>query len=266
MRKPGIMTPNRIIGVPAFPPGDKGTIRCFFSTNKGGADGATALDFDYRKGDNPAVERSYNAAADWFGVQASSIFVMRQVHGNTVAVIREVPEAARMRAALSVDGAVTDRPGLVLTVLTADCLPILLADKTKGVIAAVHAGWRGTVAGIARNAVKTMASVYGSAPGDIDAALGPCIGKCCYEVGPEVLRAVRAAFAFADDHIEMKAGTKGMLDLAGLNRGALAEAGLSPGKIHSADMCTYCRDDLFYSYRRQGEGTGRMLAAIMIGE
>ena len=111
-----------------------------------------------------------------------------------------------------------------------------------------------------------MEAVFGSKPGDIFAALGPCIGRCCYEVGPEVIRDVREAFPFGDDHIETKPDGKGMLDLVGLNRGALVRAGLSPDQIWSADLCTYCREDLFYSYRREGEGTGRMLAGIMIEE
>jgi len=260
------MTDNRIVGIFVPPLTDERKVRYLFSTRGGGPGEAAVLDFDHRKGDEPAVENSYRAAADWFGVATSSVFVMRQVHGDTVTVLRETPEPSRMRAAIAVDGAVTDLPGLVLTVLTADCLPILLFDRAKKVIAAVHAGWRGTVAGIAEKAVNTMTSAFGSSPGDIAAALGPCIGKCCYEVGAEVIDAARSAFAFADDYITVKTGTSGMLDLAGLNRGALITAGLSPDAIGSADLCTYCHGDLFFSYRRENEGTGRMLAGIMIEE
>jgi copper oxidase (laccase) domain-containing protein len=85
-------------------------------------------------------------------------------------------------------------------------------------------------------------------------------------VGPEVVEAARGAFGFADDHLAQKPGGKAMLDLAGLNRAALVEAGIRAGAIRSAELCTYCNDDLFHSYRRQGEGTGRMLAGIMIEE
>jgi hypothetical protein len=141
-----------------------------------------------------------------------------------------------------------------------------MADPKRRVIAAVHAGWRSTVAGITAKAVGLMADAFGCNPADIRAALGPAIGKCCFEVGPEVVGAVRDAFGFADDYIETKADGKGMLDLAGLNRKVLVEAGLPDAGISSADLCTYCRDDLFYSYRRQGELTGRMLAGIMIEE
>jgi YfiH family protein len=265
MKKPDIVKLERIVGIQVLPPGYEEKIRCLFSTRRTSAGGA-ALDFDHRKGDNSAVGESYDAAAAWFGVPASSVFVMRQVHGGDVTVIREIPEPLRMRAAITVDATVTDRPGLVLTVLTADCLPILMADRKRRVAAAVHAGWRSTAAGIAQKAVTTMAAVFGSEPGDIFAALGPCIGRCCYEVGPEVIRDVREAFPFGDDHVETKSDGKGMLDLVGLNRGALVRAGLSPDRIWSADLCTYCREDLFYSYRREGEGTGRMLAGIMIEE
>lgn len=265
MKKADVVPFGRIVGVRVQPPEEAGPIRCLFSTRKGVA-GTAALDFDHRKGDNPSVGESYDSAADWFGVTPSSVFVMRQVHGDDVIVIRDLPDPSLMRAAVPADGAVTDRPGLVLTVLTADCLPILLADPKRRVVAAVHAGWRGTVAGIARTAVETMTAAFGSDPADVLAALGPSIGRCCYEVGPEVIGAVRSAFDFADDHIKTKPGGKGMLDLVGLNRGVLARAGLPPERIRSADLCTNCRDDLFYSYRREGEGTGRMLAGIMIGE
>lgn len=265
MKKPDVVTFERIVAIQVLPAGAEGKIRCLFSTRRT-ATGGAALDFDHRKGDNPAVGESYDAAAGWFGVPVSSVFVMRQVHGGDVTVLREIPEPLRMRAAISVDATVTDRHGLVLTVLTADCLPILMSDRKRGVVAAVHAGWRSTTAGIAQKAVTTMAAVFGSEPADIFAALGPCIGRCCFEVGPEVIRDVRAAFPFGDDYIETKSDGKGMLDLAGLNRGVLVQAGLSPDHIWSAGLCTYCREDLFYSYRREGEGTGRMLAGIMIEE
>lgn len=265
MKKPDITTVSGIVGIPVAPPGAGAAIRCLFSTRNGAPGGPTALDFDHRKDDNPVVEASYRAAADWYNVPAASIFVMRQVHGGDVAVLSEPPDASAMRAAVEADAAVTDRAGLVLTVLTADCLPILLADRRSGVIGAVHAGWRSTVAGIAQKAVAAMGA-FGSAPGDIFAALGPCIGKCCFEVGPEVVGAVRETFACADDHIEARPGAKAMLDLVGLNRAALERAGVRPERIWSADLCTYCHGDLFYSYRREGEGTGRMLAGIMIEE
>ncbi len=257
---------SRIVGLSVEPVGPDGKIRRLFTTKKASAGGGSLLDFDHRKGDNRTVLESYEAAADWFGVGASSIFVMRQVHGGDIAVLRELPDPSRMRAAVAVDGVVTECGRLVLTVLTADCLPILLADPRRHVIAAVHAGWRSSVAGIARKAVETMASAFGSDPADIVAALGPAIGACCFEVGPEVVAAVREAFGFADDHIEPKTGGKGMLDLVGLNRAVLTEAGLPATGIASADLCTYCHEDLFYSYRRDGEATGRMLAGIMIEE
>jgi YfiH family protein len=251
---------------PGDPVGPGGKIRRLFTTKKATVKGGAFLDFDHRKGDHRVVRESYEAAARWFGVNPSSIFVMRQVHGSDVLVLCEVPDPSRMRAAVPVDAVVTNRKGLVLTVLTADCLPILLVDPVRGVIAAVHAGWRSSVAGIARKAVDTMASAFGAVSADISAALGPAIGKCCFEVGPEVVVAVREAFGFGGNFIEMKANGKGMLDLVGLNRAVLMEAGVNDAAIETADLCTYDNDDLFHSYRREGEGTGRMLAGIMIQE
>ncbi len=265
MDKLTISDHGRIIGISAAAPNGRGGIKCLFTTMLG-SDGKASLDFDHRKGDIPVVNESYRAAADWFGVDASSIFVMRQVHGDDITVIRERPDPSRMRAAVPADGAVTELPGLVLTVLTADCLPILLADPGKRVVAAVHAGWRSSVAGIAEKAVGVMREVFACEPADICVALGPAIGPCCFEVGPEVAEAAREAFGFADDYLVQKPGGKAMLDLAGINRAALEAVGIRAGAIRSADLCTYCHDDLFHSYRRQGEGTGRMLAGIMIEE
>jgi YfiH family protein len=238
-------------------------IKYLFTTRNGPALGGP-LDFDHRKGDDRLVTRSYETAAAYFGVPTSSIFVMRQEHGDAIAAFRSLPKPESMRAAIEVDGVVAGYPGLVLVVLTADCLPILLADTRRGVVAAVHAGWKGTVLGIAGKAARTMEVLFGSDPADIHAALGPAIGRCCYEVGPEVVAAARDAFPFAEEYLDLKGDGKAMLDLVGINRRLLSVSGVDRDRISSIDLCTKCRDDLFYSYRREGEKTGRMLSGIML--
>ena len=238
-------------------------IRYLFTTRNGPVR-VGPFDFDHRKGDNPVVKKSYGAAAAYFGVEVSRIFVMRQAHGDGVAVFRGFPDPPQVRATIEVDAVVTDLSGLVLSVLTADCLPILIADTEKRVIAAVHAGWRGTLLGIAGKAVRTMGAIFGSNPADIAAVLGPAIGRCCYEVGPEVTGAALDAFPFAGEYLELKEDGSGMLDLVGINRRLLMTTGIPRDQISSIDLCTRCRGDLFYSYRREGEGTGRMFSGVML--
>jgi hypothetical protein len=147
------------------------------------------------------------------------------------------------------DAIVTNSPGLLLEVRTADCVPILLVDPVKRVVGAVHAGWRGSVSRIAENAVKAMGSCFGCDPAGIEAAVGPAIGPCCYEVGPEVAE---------------QFGRQGRqsLDLIAWNEGILREAGVERVILTSA--CTKCHSNEFHSYRRDGDAAGRMESAIGI--
>lgn len=143
------------------------------------------------------------------------------------------------------DALISTHPGRIVSIRTADCLPILLADPRTGAVAAVHAGWRGTVAQIATATVRRM----GSRPEDILAAIGPGIGKCCYEVGADVARQFGEKDACR-------------LDLADYNRRQLENAGLKPSNIDVISACTFCNVDEFFSYRREGERAGRMISYI----
>ena len=151
------------------------------------------------------------------------------------------------------DALLENSPGAVIAVKTADCLPILLVDEQHRAIAAVHAGWRGTVAGIARRAADAMRECFGTEPRELQAALGPAIGECCYEVGPEV---------------SCHFGKQGRahVDLAQANRRQLLESGVSPERIYDAGLCTMCRPDEFHSYRRDKESAGRLFSFIGIRE
>jgi polyphenol oxidase len=149
------------------------------------------------------------------------------------------------------DALLDQTPGAALAVKTADCVPILLADERLRAIAAVHAGWRGTVAGIAQRAIECMRERFGSKPADLHAALGPAIGECCYEVGPEVAA-----------HFGRQERTH--IDLVEANRGQLLAAGLCGSRIYTAGLCTMCRADEFHSYRRDREAAGRMYSFIGI--
>jgi len=143
------------------------------------------------------------------------------------------------------DALLENTPGAVVAVKTADCIPILLVDPRSRAVAAVHAGWRGTVARIAASAVAAMRDRFGSASGDLHAAIGPGIGKCCYEVGPEV------AARFGEQG-------RAHIDLAEANRRQLLEAGVTARRIHASNLCTMSRPGEFHSFRRDKEAAGRL--------
>jgi YfiH family protein len=179
------------------------------------------------------------------------LLLMKQVHGAHVlsAPWEGTPEA---------DAATASEAGLILGVETADCLPVLLVDPRRQAVAAAHAGWRGTAAGVAGRAVQALVAA-GSAPPDLLAALGPGIGPCCYEVGDEL----RTAFGpHAEAFFRPGRRARPHLDVRGANRWQLVEAGLRPQRIHDVDECTYCREDLYHSYRREGLGGGRMISFV----
>ncbi|MFZ3342240.1 MAG: peptidoglycan editing factor PgeF [Terriglobales bacterium] len=148
------------------------------------------------------------------------------------------------------DALVSATSGIGLSVRTADCYPILLADTRTHVIAAIHAGWRGTAAGIVREVLSRMRDLYGTRPGDIVAAIGPGIGGCCYEVGEEVGR------RFGLDRA-------GRVNLASVNRQWLLNSGVPDSQIEVMGLCTYC-DPRFYSFRREKEKAGRMISYLRL--
>ena len=170
----------------------------------------------------------------------ANLATLKQIHSATCV-------AARGRAGMlgQGDALLENTLGAVVAVKTADCIPILLADERLRAVAAVHAGWRGTVAGIVARAVEAMAREFGTRPEDMHAAIGPGIGKCCYEVGPEV------AAHFGESG-------RAHIDLAEANRRQLVECGIPGQRIYVANLCTQCRADEFYSFRRDREIAGRL--------
>lgn len=188
---------------------------------------------------------------DWlvhgFGTRHSDIpsrfpnlATLKQIHSAA-----SIPAMGRCGVLGEGDALLENTPGSVVAVRTADCIPILLVDERRRAVAAVHAGWRGTVARIAPLAVGAMRDRFGSHAADLRAAIGPGIGKCCYEVGPEVA----AHF-----------GGRGRahVDLAAANRRQLEEIGIPAERIYVCDICTRCRADDFHSFRRDGDAAGRM--------
>lgn len=205
------------------------------------------------------------------GVETAAFVRMRQVHCADVYVARK-----RGRESFSArsgekdsrplfgswpeaDIAVTDDPSLAVSVRTADCVPILLADRRTGAVAAIHAGWKGTAAGAPIVAVKALTSRYGTNADDVIAAVGPSIGPCCYEVGPDLA-------AHFSSHPESSTwftrDAKPHLDLWRASRNQLARAGIPPNQIHVCELCTFDHPALFHSFRRDGKNAGRLVSAI----
>jgi YfiH family protein len=183
------------------------------------------------------------------------ITCLRQVHGDTIVdVALPAPKMAGAADALA-----TDQQGVLLGIRTADCVPVLIVDPKRRVCAAVHAGWRGTLAGIAGKAVAHLRTRYGCKPHDLYAALGPAIGRCCYEVGPEVVKAFRTSMGRRLDPFFRRREEKGCLDLRGINRLQLRDAGVSPDRTPAVGPCTACAVDRFYSYRKERNTEGRQL-------
>ena len=186
---------------------------------------------------------------------------MRQVHEAQVKLVTQpapVPPVC--------DGLVTCGKDLALVVKTADCVPILMWDSKRNVVAAVHAGWRGTVARIARNGVKSFEECFDSDPRFLHVAMGPSIGACCYEVGDSVVRAFTESDGTSEDLFTFTftpvTGGGIHLDLIEANRRQLVESGVPSGQIYSTGLCTACAGTILYSYRREGKGVGRLMGAI----
>ncbi len=244
-----------------------------FSTRRGGVSRGPyeSLNLGLSTGDDPAaVRENRRRFFGALGIEPDRTVRVRQVHGDGVLVVdrplivREGFPRVLLDEGFEYDALVTDLPGVALTVSTADCLPILLADRRRAAIAAIHAGWRGTVRGIARLAVETLRDRYGTDPGDCVAALGPCIRGCCYEVDAPVIDPLSQALPAWRDCVREKGGGRWDLDLAAANRRMLESAGLDPAAVHDAALCTRCRRDQFYSYRDQGPQTGRMMNTILL--
>ena len=207
-------------------------------------------------------------AAASVGADLPQVMRLRQVHGRKVRILRKGAIDAEDHAARpEADAMVSDAPGLVLAVQVADCVPILMANRTGSVVAAVHAGWRGTAAGIARQAIRTLNEVFGCRAEDLIVALGPSIAPCCYEVGPELLDVFREQGA-SDGQLgrwfNRTAAGSLRLDVAAANIEQISDAGVLREQIFYVGLCTKTHEDWFDSYRAAGPHAGRMAGLIRV--
>lgn len=190
---------------------------------------------------------------------------VRQVHG-TEALILDRPVEAGATFHGGWDALLTNQPGVLLTVRTADCVPVLFHDPMRKVVAAVHAGWRGTVAGIIPNTLFLMQKHFNSDPECVRMAIGPSAGACCYEVDEQVLEPLRTKYPYWPSVVRETSRTKALLDLKELIRRQAQAAGLNGDRLWSVNVCTICHPALFYSYRREGTVKNTMVSGIMLAQ
>jgi YfiH family protein len=262
-----------------------------FSTRMGGvsrAYGGSALNLGFTKQDSrAAVERNRELFLRELGVATGRkswpLVTLRQIHSDLIHRVDGIPKET-----LTGDGLVTDTPGLVLAVQTADCLPVILVDRKRRAVGVFHAGWRGTVKRIVEKGVGEMRRHFASDPKNLIAAIGPGVRGCCYEVGQEVRINFESQFAYgsglfrevkesdpvrekypllfltarAPGHSELP--VKLFLDLAEANRRQLLDAGVPAKNIDTAAPCTACHTELLFSYRAEKGVTGRLMAAAEI--
>jgi polyphenol oxidase len=192
------------------------------------------------------------------GIHDGRIVTMRQVHGDHIAEVRD----KKLKEAGEADGMITDEPDIYLGVLTADCVPILFVAPKQRLIAAVHAGWRGTLAGIADKTVRMFSDQYGVDPGDLEVALGPSIGACCYEVKGDVAVPLMKKWGKLTTPSVLVMHGKTFVNLRRLNRDILRASGVPGKQLFLVGPCTSCTPEDFFSYRRERSETGRQMSFI----
>jgi polyphenol oxidase len=255
-----------------------------FSTRPGGISdlrGEKVLNLGFAEWDTKEnVKENRRRFQSALGAEDMELAALSQIHSDVVHVF-EAPPASPCRG----DASATNRRGMLLAVQTADCVPILLVDAKNRGVAAVHAGWRGTLQRIVTKAIGKMQMQFGTRPADLLAAIGPSIGCCCYQVGTEVASEFRSQFPNAPDWFdELRTGDEPnplqwlnmappghqpppknvLLDLRKANRAQLLDVGLRAESIVVSDLCTACRRDLFFSYRKDAGITGRLLSVLGI--
>lgn len=217
------------------------------------------LNLSHKLGDDPArVSANHQAIYRTLGIEAGDVVTARQVHGDRVAVV-SAGDSGRIHD--QTDALISNLPGLLLLMRFADCVPVLLYAPRQGAVGLAHAGWQGTAKGIVAKTARAMMRTYGCLAQDLLAGLGPGIGPCCFEVGADVVDAMRSAFGSSYGRIS-RLGPRGKIhiDLWRANALQLEEVGLA--RVEVAQICTCCRQDEFFSHRGENGRTGRFGAVI----
>jgi YfiH family protein len=238
-----------------------------FCTRQGGVsqDEYAGLNMSFSEGDEESnVLQNWGRLADAFSIPLEQFLVVNQVHSDGIFVIKPHGNYFLSRAELNYDAIVTNRTGLAICIKTADCVPIFIVDKVKKVIAVVHAGWRSSALRICDKVIRLLQEKYSSSPQDILAAIGPSIGKCCYEVDSIVADSFRRQKNNELFLFPAAGANKWMLDLAEANRQQILDCGVPEKNIEMSGFCTMCNQDIFFSHRWSGGTTGRQINFMMI--
>ena len=238
-----------------------------FTTRRGGVSSGylSSLNLGLNRGDDPKnVERNFQILADMLGITNEDFVLTRQIHSDIVVKVGRADRGNLMvrEASPQCDALITNDPGVALVVFTADCTPILLHDPVTGAVGAAHAGWRGTAAGIAAKTVEAMVREFGCQPENIQAAIGPCIGKCCFETDWDVPQAMLDALGPKALTAITQKGAKYYVDNKFCNALWLQRSGI--GVLDISPDCTMCRPDRYWSHRAHGDRRGTQAGIIML--
>ena len=243
-------------------------VRHAFTTRLGGVSAGIfeSLNLAESRGDDKSsVCENYRLICEELGISPKSLVFSRQIHENVVKAVT-IKDAHELFSdiAYECDGLVTSDADAALIIFMADCVPVLLHDPARGVIAAVHAGWRGTAKNICGAATEKMSAEFGCDPGDIRAAIGPSISACCYETDKEVPDALFSALGEGAESCVTPRGGKYMVDLKRANRFFLKNAGLTDENIFVSGDCTMCKSDVYWSHRATRGSRGSQAAIITL--
>lgn len=230
---------------------------------------ANELNLSFSAGKSPgAVLKNRKRLSNALDIPLEWVTTAQQVHGSSVRILARSDRGRgawdSTDALEKTDALVTNLPDICPMVLVADCVPILLYDRGKKVVAAVHAGWRGTLDFIVHRTVRTLEGHFGSRPADIIAGIGPSIGPCCFHVGPEVIALAEGAFGSKNNYVSRLSSQGGCFDLWKANHDQLLQAGCTPDHIETARICTAHDHNGLFSYRKEGTRAGRFGAGICL--
>lgn len=224
------------------------------------------IDYSFKNNNQTDILKNYEKIAEFFKVPVSNIVKSTQIHEDNILKITQKHHGmgiVRETEITNADGIYTKVKDTPLCIFSADCVPILIADKGKKAVFGVHSGWRGTAKNIVGKAIDIMVKELGIKKSDIICAIGPAISQCCFEVSEDVIKELSLVYKKDDCYFKKENG-KYQLDLKKVNKRLLEEKGILKENIDVCPLCTKCEDKLFHSYRREGENSGRNAAFIML--
>ena len=261
-----IQTKHEVSFLTCVPMHESGVIMQAFSTRLGGLSELPYASLNLGLGsgaDRPRVLGNRARFARSIGINPRDLVTLRQVHGNRVVVLTEATDPQLMRGTPG-DGLLTNRPDLPLGIITADCFPVVLAAPHVPAVGIVHAGRKGTAAGVVSTAIALMSQAFDAPPEALFVAIGPGIGRCCYEVDEASAEPFQTQFTLNEAVYRPSRPGHLYLDLQQAIVQQLRQAGVPSTHVWRADLCTACHLHWFYSYRREGPRSGRMLNVVMI--